>query len=406
MNLPFFVAKKYFLSKKKRSFINFISIISMLGIALGLTSLIIILSVFNGLEELNRQIFKAFDPDLKITAIENKGFFPSQMLIQQINKVEGVAFTTEVYQDKALARSKDAQMIVVLKGVDSTFTKNAEMKKSLVDGKMEILNGGRPTAFIGGGVSSILNLNVLDYLTPLGILYPKNQKLNVLAPEDNINQINVEVSGIFVLEQQYDNYVYLPLSTVEQLIEAPGKRTSVEITLKPGAEVGSVKDRIAAILDDSLQIKDRDEQNESLLKAIKIEKLFIFVALFFIIGIASFNIFYALSMLVIDKKDDIETLSSIGATKGLVKNIFLAEGLVISFVGVALGLVLGIGICLIQMRFGIVSLGMQYATVDAYPVKIISLDIFLSVLGIFLITFLASILPATKAQKFMLNQKK
>jgi lipoprotein-releasing system permease protein len=352
MNLPFFVAKKYFLSKKKRSFINFISIISMLGIALGLTSLIIILSVFNGLEELNRQIFKAFDPDLKITAIENKGFYPSQMLIQQINKVDGVAFTTEVYQDKALARSKDAQMIVVLKGVDSTFTKNAEMKKSLVDGKMEILNGGRPTAFIGGGVSSILNLNVLDYLTPLGILYPKNQKLNVLAPEDNINQINVEVSGIFVLEQQYDNYVYLPLSTVEQLIEAPGKRTSVEITLKPGAEVGSVKDRIAAILDDSLQIKDRDEQNESLLKAIKIEKLFIFVALFFIIGIASFNIFYALSML------------------------------------------------------GIVSLGMQYATVDAYPVKIISLDIFLSVLGIFLITFLASILPATKAQKFMLNQKK
>lgn len=378
----------------------------MLGIALGLTSLIIILSVFNGLEELNRQIFKAFDPDLKITAIENKGFFPSQMLIQQINKVDGVAFTTEVYQDKALARSKDAQMIVVLKGVDSTFTKNAEMKKSLVDGKMEILNGGRPTAFIGGGVSSILSLNVLDYLTPLGILYPKNQKLNVLAPEDNINQINVEVSGIFVLEQQYDNYVYLPLSTVEQLIEAPGKRTSVEITLKPGAEVSSVKDRIAAILDDSLQIKDRDEQNESLLKAIKIEKLFIFVALFFIIGIASFNIFYALSMLVIDKKDDIETLSSIGATKGLVKNIFLAEGLVISFVGVALGLVLGIGICFIQMRFGIVSLGMQYATVDAYPVKIISLDIFLSVLGIFLITFLASILPATKAQKFMLNQKK
>ena len=193
---------------------------------------------------------------------------------------------------------------------------------------------------------------------------------------------------------------------MEQLIEAPGKRTSVEITLKPGAEVGSVKDRIAAILDDSLQIKDRDEQNESLLKAIKIEKLFIFVALFFIIGIASFNIFYALSMLVIDKKDDIETLSSIGATKGLVKNIFLAEGLVISFVGVALGLVMGIGICFIQMRFGIVSLGMQYATVDAYPVKIISLDIFLSVLGIFLITFLASILPATKAQKFMLNQKK
>ena len=377
----------------------------MLGIALGLTSLIIILSVFNGLEDLNRQIFKAFDPDLKVTSTTKKGFYPSHQLIQQINKVDGVAFTTEVYQDKALARSKDAQMIVVLKGVDSTFTQNTEMKKSLIEGKMEIVNGNRPTAYIGGGVYSILDLNVQDYLTPLGILYPKNQKLNVLAPEDNINQINVEVSGVFVLEQQYDNYVYLPIATVEQLIEAPGKRTSLEITLKANAEVDKVKENIAKILDKSLQIKDRDEQNESLLKAIKIEKLFIFVALFFIIGIASFNIFYALSMLVIDKKDDIQTLSSIGATKGLIKSIFLAEGFVISFVGVVLGLVLGLGICFVQMKFGIVSLGMQYATVDAYPVKVILSDIVLSVLGIFLITFLASILPATKAQKFMLNQK-
>ncbi|MBP6619380.1 MAG: ABC transporter permease [Leadbetterella sp.] len=405
MNLPFFVAKKYFLSKKKRSFINFISIISMLGIALGLTSLIIILSVFNGLEDLNRQIFKAFDPDLKVTSTLKKGFYPTKGLIKKINNVDGVAYTMEVYQDKALARSKDAQMIVVLKGVDSTFTKNAEMKKSLIEGKMSIYNGERPVAYIGGGVYSVLDLNVEDYLSPLGILYPRNQKLNVLNPEENINQVNVEVSGVFALEQQYDNYVYLPLATVEQLIDAPGKRTSLEITIMPGYEVTPIKNKITKILGANLQIKDRDEQNESLLKAIKIEKLFIFVALFFIIGIASFNIFYALSMLVIDKKDDIQTLSSIGAGQSLVKTIFLAEGFLISFIGVCLGLVLGLGICFIQMHFGVISLGMQYATVDAYPVKIILSDIVFSVFGIFLITFLASLLPATKAQKFMLNQK-
>jgi lipoprotein-releasing system permease protein len=405
MNLPFFVAKKYFLSKKKRSFINFISIISMLGIALGLTSLIIILSVFNGLEDLNRQIFKAFDPDLKVTSTLKKGFYPTKGLIKKINNVDGVAYTMEVYQDKALARSKDAQMIVVLKGVDSTFTKNAEMKKSLIEGKMSIYNGERPVAYIGGGVYSVLDLSVEDYLSPLGILYPRNQKLNVLNPEENINQVNVEVSGVFALEQQYDNYVYLPLATVEQLIDAPGKRTSLEITIMPGYEVTPIKNKITKILGANLQIKDRDEQNESLLKAIKIEKLFIFVALFFIIGIASFNIFYALSMLVIDKKDDIQTLSSIGAGQSLVKTIFLAEGFLISFIGVCLGLVLGLGICFIQMHFGVISLGMQYATVDAYPVKIILSDIVFSVFGIFLITFLASLLPATKAQKFMLNQK-
>lgn len=377
----------------------------MLGIALGLTSLIIILSVFNGLEDLNRQIFKAFDPDLKVTSTLKKGFYPTKGLIKKINNVDGVAYTMEVYQDKALARSKDAQMIVVLKGVDSTFTKNAEMKKSLIEGKMSIYNGERPVAYIGGGVYSVLDLSVEDYLSPLGILYPRNQKLNVLNPEENINQVNVEVSGVFALEQQYDNYVYLPLATVEQLIDAPGKRTSLEITIMPGYEVASIKNKIAKILGANLQIKDRDEQNDSLLKAIKIEKLFIFVALFFIIGIASFNIFYALSMLVIDKKDDIQTLSSIGAGQSLVKTIFLAEGFLISFIGVCLGLVLGLGICFIQMHFGVISLGMQYATVDAYPVKIILSDIVFSVLGIFLITFLASLLPATKAQKFMLNQK-
>ncbi|MCP9770852.1 ABC transporter permease [Lacihabitans sp. LS3-19] len=405
MNLPFFVAKKYFLSKKKRSFINFISIISMLGIALGLMSLIIILSVFNGLEDLNRQIFKAFDPDLKITSTVKKGFYPNSDLIQKIKTTPGVDFVTEVYKDKALARSKDAQMIVVLKGVDSTFTKNTEMKKSLIEGSMVLKNGGRPMAYIGGGVYSILDLSVEDYLRPLVILYPKNQKINVLNPEDNINQTTVEVSGVFNLEQQYDNYVYLPLETVEELIESPGKRTSLEITLKKNANVDLVKSELKKFLGKDMQIKDRDEQNESLLKAIKIEKFFIFIALFFIIGIASFNIFYALSMLVIDKKDDIETLSSIGASKSLIRNIFLAEGFVISLVGISVGLVLGLGVCLIQMKYGIVSLGMQYATVDAYPVKLLISDILYSVVGIFLITLLASLVPATKALKFMLNQK-
>jgi lipoprotein-releasing system permease protein len=405
MNLPFFIAKKYFLSRKKRSFINFISIISMLGIALGLTSLIIILSVFNGLEDLNRQIFKAFDPDLKVTSNVKKGFYPSKELIQKINQTEGVAYTSATYQDKALARSKDAQMIVVLKGVDSTFSRNAEMKKSLVEGKMTVYNNNRPMAYIGGGVYSILDLRVEDYLSPLSILYPKNQKLNVLSPEDNINQVNVEVSGVFVLEQQYDNYVYLPIETVEGLIDSPGKRTSLDITLKKDTDVKTVKTKISDLLDKTLIVKDRDEQNESLLKAIKIEKLFIFLALFFIIGIASFNIFYALSMLVIDKKDDIQTMSSIGATGSLIKNIFLAEGFVISLVGILIGLVLGLGICWIQHRFGIVSLGMEYATVDAYPIKVIASDVVLSVVGIFIITLLASVLPATKARKFMLNQK-
>ena len=403
MALSFFIAKKYFLSKKKRSFINFISIISMLGIALGLTALIVVLSVFNGLEGLNRQIFKAFDPDLKISSVTKKDFLPGNDLIKKIKHLEGVKYISEVYQDKALARSNDAQMIVVLKGVDTTFENNKEMQKALFEGEMKIFKDGRPAAYVGGGVFTALDLKINDFLNPLTLLYPKIQPLNVLNPEDNINQYTLEVAGAFVLEQQYDNHVIVPIEIVESLNDKAGKRTAIEITLKENADLNEVKKQISGLLSENLIVRDRDEQNAPLLKAIKIEKLFIFIALFFIVGIASFNIFYSLSMLVIDKKDDIKTLSSIGATQNLVKSIFLAEGLLVATIGVVLGLILGLSISFFQQKFGLIKLGMEYALVDAYPVENRSADVIMSVLGIFVISVLASIVPASRATKFMIN---
>jgi lipoprotein-releasing system permease protein len=403
MNVPFFIARKYFFSKKKRSFINFISIISMVGVCLGTMTLVIVLSVFNGLEDLNRQIFKAFDPDLKITANNSKSFINNLDLIAKINKVNDVAYVTQVYQDKALAKSEDAQMIVVIKGVDSTFEKNTELKSAIVEGKMKIFNN-RSNAFVGGGVFNILDLNIDDYLRPLVIIYPKNQKINTLNPLDNVNQIAVDIAGVFVLEQQYDNYIYLPLTYVEELTGKTNKRTSYEITLKKGADLEKIRKQILSFLPNKLNIKNRDEQNAPLLKAIKIEKFFIFIALFFIIGIASFNIFYSLSMLVIDKKDDIETMSSFGATKTSIRNLFMMEGIIIAIIGMILGLVIGLVLCFIQIKYGVVKLGMQYALVDSYPIKILVSDVLFSVFGILLITILAAILPAKKAVNYMLNQ--
>lgn len=403
MNLPFFIARKYFLSGKKRSFINFISLISMLGVGIGLSALIIILSVFNGLEDLNRQIFKSFDPDLKITAAMAKSFDPEQDLLEAISATEGVDFCTQVYQDKALAKNEKAQSIVDVKGVDSTFTKNSEFRKSLAGGEMNIYIGDRPAAFIGAGVYNSLQLTVNDFFRPLEILYPKNQKLNVLNPDENINRISLEISGVFILEQHYDNFVYLPLEVMEELNDYPGRRTALEITLQPGADVRKVRSSIAKLLPEGLVIRDRDEQNASLLKAIRIEKLFIFIGLFFVVGIAAFNIFYALSMLVLDKKDDIATLSAMGADAGLIRKIFFTEGFIISGVGVVLGLVLGLGVCWLQIRFGLVGLGMDHAITTAYPVRIMMSDVLLSVAGILVITLLASFIPATKAANFMLK---
>jgi lipoprotein-releasing system permease protein len=401
INLPFWIARKYFLSKKKKGFINFIAIISMLGLALGTAALIIILSVFNGLEDLNRQVFKAFDPDLKISSKTTKYFEASPKILTKIKKIEGIAYVSEILQEKALARSNDAQMIVVLKGIDSTFNRNQDLKKSIVEGKMSQYKGNLPQVFIGAGVYYTLDLVVDDYLRPLNLLFPKNQAINVLNPEDNINTRTFDVSGAFALEVQYDNYVYAPLKEVEALCEAENKRTSYDIILKPEAEINKIKQNLAEIMGANYSIKTRDEQNAALFKAIKVEKLFIFVALFFIMAIASFNIFYGLSMLVLDKKDDVFTLASLGASQSQIRNIFLIEGLIIGIVGVLVGSFIGLSVCLIQQKWGVVSLGMQYAMVNSYPVKIQGFDIFISIFGILFLALMASILPANKALNFM-----
>jgi lipoprotein-releasing system permease protein len=400
-NLAFWIARKYFLSKKKKGFINFIAIISMLGLALGTASLIIILSVFNGLEDLNRQVFKAFDPDLKISSKSAKYFNSSELILSKIKKTPGVAYVSEILQEKALARSNDAQMIVVLKGIDSTFSRNQDLKKSIVEGKMSQYKGNLPQVFVGAGVFYTLDLAVDDYLKPMNLLFPKNQAINVLNPEDNISTRTFDVSGTFALEQQYDNYVYAPLKEVEALCEAENKRTSYDIILKPDVDENAVKEKLVEIMGTTFSIKTRDEQNAALFKAIKVEKLFIFVALFFIMAIASFNIFYGLSMLVLDKKDDVFTLASLGTTSNQIRNIFLLEGLLIGIIGVSIGSVIGLAICFIQQKWGVVSLGMQYAMVNSYPVKIQAFDIFISIFGILFLALLASILPANKALNFM-----
>lgn len=401
MNVPFFIASKYFLSTKKKSFINFISIISMLGVAVGLSALIIILSVFNGLEDLNRQIFKSFDPDLKISAKQAKTFIPDQELIESLKNMEEVAYISEVLQDKALARNGDYQTIIDVRGVDSSFKLNNDFRKALLIGEMDVYKEEFPAAFLGIDVFNSLQLGIADFLNPIEVLYPRNQKVNLLNPESNINDASMIVSGVFMLEQHYDNFLFMPLEEMEDLTESWDKRSAIEISLQPNARVNRVKRQVAALLDDNLVVKDRDEQNESLLKAIKLEKLFIFIGLIFIVGIAAFNIFYALSMLVLDKKDDIETLSSLGADASFIRRIFIIEGFIISGIGVIAGLIIGLGVVWMQQKFGFVGLGVDYAITDSYPVRIMLSDVLLSIVGIWLITFLASLIPARKAPDFM-----
>lgn len=401
MNLSLFIAKRYFFSRKKKSFINIISILSMIGVCVGTTALVIILSVFNGLEDLNRIIFKAQNAAIKIQPKQGKTFAKDETLLSKLKTIEKVAYVSPVIEENALARNGDAQMVITLKGVDEHFEKDSPLKTSLVEGDFFIQRDSVSYAFVGSGVYSLLALNVQDFLYPMEIWFPRNEKLNVLNPEDNINTVVVPVSGVFSLEQQFDNMVYLPLSIVEQLTDNQNKISAIEVNVTDEKAITQVKEAIKPLIGASFSVKDRDEQNEALFRAIKIEKLFIFVSLLLIIGIASFNIFFSLSMLVIDKKDDIKTLSALGAESKLISRIFLKEGVLISFIGAGTGLLLGATICFIQQQFGIVSMGMSNAIVDAYPIKMQFSDFAYSAIGIILITLAASFFPAKRAVAYM-----
>ncbi|UBM60180.1 FtsX-like permease family protein [Marinilongibacter aquaticus] len=400
MKLAFYIAKKYFFSSKKRGFIHFISIISMLGVCLGTAALIIVLSVFNGLEELNRSIFKSSDPDIRIQSTQSKTFAQEAINWAALEKIEGIDKTTKVLEDNALARRNEEQMIVVVKGVDSTFIRHNPLEANLYDGELLLKKDSEYFAFVAGGVYSTLSLQSFNYLRPLELWYPKNQKLNVLNPESNISTLVLPVSGAFVLEQEYDNIIYVSLEMMEKLTEMPGQLSSLDIQLTDEKYTNQVKNKLEKLFPENFSIKDRDQQNEALYRAIKIEKMFIFMALLFIIGIASFNIYFALSMLVLDKKDDIQTLSALGASKKLIRSLFLAEGGIISLTGALIGLIFGVGICWSQMQYGWLKMGMEFALVDAYPILLKFSDVCLSIFGILIITFLASVFPAKKATRF------
>ncbi len=370
---------------------------SMLGIGIGTMATVAVLSVFNGLEDLNRSIFKSIDPDLKISAREGKAFTIEKDKLAKLKQIKGVEYVSEVIQDNALVMYEDGKMVVTLKGVDSNFEKNSRLKGSLVEGSFVLKRDDVDYAFIGGNVYGALNISLDNILEPLEIWYPKNQKKLSLIPENNINKKVINISGVYAIEQFHDDYVYVPLHVAQELTEYGDKRTALEVQLKPNADSDDVQDAIKAIYGDSYLVQNQDEQNANLFRAIKIEKLFIFIALIFIIGVASFNIFFSLTMLVIDKKAEVRTLYAMGADDSLIKKIFFSEGAIISFIGTIVGLILGFIFCITQAEYGWLGMGMESAVVDAYPVKINPSDFMITAVAVIIITLLVSYFPAKRA---------
>ncbi|MFP4340021.1 MAG: FtsX-like permease family protein [Cyclobacteriaceae bacterium] len=403
MNLSFLIAKRYFRSKKKKNFIQVISNISMIGVAIGTMALVVVLSVFNGLEDLIRESYNTFDPEIKIVPRSGKTFAVSDSLINVLEQIEGVDLVTEVIEDNALVRYQDAQMVVKLKGVSDNFVEQERLNRAMIFGELVLEKDGEDFAILGRGVQYTLSVSPSNDFYALQVFSPRRETESGFNPDPMTRYFkrrNIMPGGIFAIEKQFDaNYVIVPLDFASSLFDYDDERTALEIKTTAEASIAKVEERIEEALGNRLEVLNSDEQHASLLRAIRIEKLFVYLTFSFILAVASFNIFFSLSMLAIDKKKDIAMLFAMGATKRIVRRVFIYEGAIIAAIGAVTGLSIGLLICWAQQTFGLVSMGMQTAIVDAYPVKMQFSDFFFTAVSITLITFLAAYRPAAIAAR-------
>jgi len=406
MNLSLFIAKRYFFSKKK-SFINFLSITAFIGVMVGTSSLIIVLSVFNGLEDLLKSLYINFNPEIKIVSNNSKYFIQNNAQINNINNIEGVDFVSKVIEDRAIASYNGIEIPVYIKGADSSFSFQNRLNKNIVEGDFILKKNNSSYAVVGRGVKYKISLNLNDNFNNL-ILYSVSPDFSFIPSgiqKKPFNQMSIIPSGVFAIEQQIDNnFIISSLAFVEKLFEKKNKITALELKINEKQDVYKIKSDIKNIVGDDYNVLTIEEQHSDLYKILKTEKLIVFIIFSFILIISSFNIFFLLSMHAIDKKRDLSILLSLGLTEKSIKKIFYYESMIISILGIIIGGALGVLLCVLQNEYGLVSLGMETAIIKYYPVKVKLSDILIIVSIVFFISIIASIKPSLIAiQKINLN---
>lgn len=362
-------------------------------------ALIIVLSVFNGLGDLLRSVNVAFDPELKIEATR-KTFEVTDKMRSDIQSTDGVDIVSEVIEDYAYARYGDLDSPVIIRGISDNFIQTKRLDNSMVGGELALHRDSIPFAIVGLGVKSDLKINVNDDMHVLQIFYIRNVSGGSLDPSRMYARKSIRPGGVFSVEKRYDeNYVFLPLDFTAELLNYGNRRTWIEIKTKPGFDIERVKEDLGKKLGDQFKVLTNEEQHEDLYKLLKLEKLFVTVALAVLTLIGSINIFFSLMMLALDKKKDISVLFALGAYPQFIRRIFISEGAIISFVGAAVGLLLGGLICFLQDQFGLVGMGMENAIVPDYPVKMIPSDFIIAGGLTVVMTFLTSFYPASLAAR-------
>jgi lipoprotein-releasing system permease protein len=362
-------------------------------------ALIIVLSVFNGLGDLLRSVNVAFDPELKIEATR-KTFEVTDKMRSDIQSTEGVALFSEVIEDYAYARYGDLDLPVIIRGISDNFIETKRLDDHMIAGELALHRDSIPFAIVGLGVKSELKIDVNDDMHVLQIFYIRNVSGGSLDPSRMYARRSIRPGGVFSVEKRYDeNYVFLPLDFTAELLNYGNRRTFIEIKTTPGADIDRVKKDLSEKLGDKFKVLTNEQQHEDLYKLLKLEKLFVTVALGVLTLIGSINIFFSLMMLALDKKKDISVLFALGAYPQFIRRIFISEGAIISFAGALLGLLLGGLTCFLQDQFGLVGMGMDNAIVSAYPVKMIASDFVIAGGLAVVMTFMTSFYPASMAAR-------
>lgn len=400
MKLSLFIASRYLISKKKQNIINIISAISAGGIVVGTLALVIVLSVFNGFTDLVGTFFSSFDPDLKITPAEGKVFNPQTAEFEKIRNNPDIIHYAEVMEDVALLKYGTQIYPAVVKGVPDHYTQYTLIDSLIIDGKFMLKDQDINYTVVGQGVAYNLGLRP-EYPEPLQVFVPKKGKQVVLNPSAAVSSGLVYPSGVFaVLEEIDSKYILVSNEFAARLFESGTMVSAVELAIKPGADSKKVQKEIETLLGDSFHVKNKYQQHDLIYKTMQSEKWVAYLILVFILIIASFNILGSLSLLIIDKKDDIMILQSMGADNQLISRIFLFEGWLISIIGAFAGTILGLLICWLQITFEIVPLASNGSfLITAYPVRVVFTDILYILLVVLLIGFLASWYPVKYISK-------
>ena len=409
MNFPFYIARRYLFSKKSTHAINVISGISMVGVAVATMALVVTLSVFNGFHDLVASFFTQMDPQLKVVPVKGKTALAADPILTKIRQLPEVEVATECLEEQALAVYHDRQMMVKIKGVDDNFAQLTHIREILEgDGEFELHAADMSYGIPGLGVAYQLGLGY-TYEQPLKIFAPRREgQLNMANPTDGFVADELFSPGVvFCMKQgKYDkNYILTSIAFTRHLFDLEGRLSSLELRLKPGSNFDRVKAQMQELAADQFKVLDRYEQQDDTFRIMKVEKLIAYVFLTFILIIACFNIIGSLSMLIIDKKDDVVTLRNLGATERQITRIFLFEGRLISAVGAVLGIIIGLLLCWMQQQYGFVRLGSSEGSfvVDAYPVSVHPWDVVLIFLTVLAVGFLSVWYPVRYFSKRLLK---